>query len=392
MSWLLSNKNADGSLRETSAETHRRIRTACRSLFRIDSSPNVIGTQQNGSDASLISIKAPDPVQAPAVTLPIKVTAEERATHSRFRAALLFERQRIDRERTTKRQLLGRQLARLRTLRFRKEQAHERLEKSESDRDTFVKNVPKPRQRFLNAPVARTMPLVPWALWGADTMIIARAWGLFGPVAVPFVRASGGMAALTMLLRAGLVSFGLIFGVRFAGSRLRDTVDQLRATRPKVGHACDASVAGAVIVAAIALAVATAEMQAALLQIVSGGSSVNVPTALLFAIVAFLITVSLACGYFLNEPELKEARVHEQRIKEGFTALDAAVSAEDDQRGDVRSTIEELRGLDRQEKLLIEEQKAHADEEVFTFKAANGPVYGFEFDNEPDQKDGEKDG
>jgi len=157
MSWLLSNKNADGSLRETSAETHRRIRTACRSLFRIDSSPNVIGTQQNGSDASLISIKAPDPVQAPAVTLPIKVTAEERATHSRFRAALLFERQRIDRERTTKRQLLGRQLARLRTLRFRKEQAHERLEKSESDRDTFVKNVPKPRQRFLNAPVARTM-------------------------------------------------------------------------------------------------------------------------------------------------------------------------------------------------------------------------------------------
>jgi hypothetical protein len=391
MSWLPSSKNADGSLRETSVETHRRIRTACRSLFRIDSSPNGIGNQQNGSDASLISIKAPDPVQALAVTLPIKVTAEERATHSRFRAALLFERQRIDRERTTKRQLLGRQLARLRTLRFREEQAHERLEKSESDRDTFVKNVPKPRQRFLNAPVARTMPLVPWALWGADTMIIARAWGLFGPVAIPFISASGSMATLTALLRAGLVSFGLIFGVRFAGGRLRDTVDQLR-DKPKVGHICDASVAGAVIVAAIALAVATAEMQAALLQIVSGGSSVNVPTALLFAIVAFLITVSLACGYFLNEPELKEARMHEQRIKEGFTALDAAVSAEDDQRGDVRSTIEELRGLDRQEKLLIEEQKAHADEEVFIFKAANGPVYGFEFDNEPDQKDGEKDG
>jgi hypothetical protein len=390
MNWPQHHNNGNGSLREAAADTQRRIRAACRSLFQLVNQPNGNGNQQNSGDASSISIKAPDPAQAPAVKLPIKVTAEERATESRFRAALLFARQTIDRERTEKLQLLARQLARFRTLRFRSDRAREELEKAKSDRDTFIQNVQKPRQRYLNTPVARTMPFVPWTLWGADTMIIARAWGLFGPVAIPFIPASGSVATLTALLRAGLVSFGLIFGVRFAGGRLRDTVDQLR-DKPKVGHICDASVAGAVVVAAIALAATTAEMQAALLQIVSGGSNVSVPTVLLFAIVAFLITVSLASGYFLNEPELKEARVHEKRVKVGLETLDAAISIEDEQRGVVRSTIEELRGLKRQEDLLIEEQKAHANEEIFTLKAANGPVYGFEFADERDPEEVEAD-
>jgi hypothetical protein len=195
-----------------------------------------------------------------------------------------------------------------------------------------------------------------------------------------------------MLLRAGLVSFGLIFGVRFAGGRLREIADQLRAKRPTAGLVCDAGVAGVVLLGAIALAIATSELQAALLQIVSGGSSVSVPTLLLFAICAYLITVSFACGYFLNEPELKEARLHEKRIKKARKGLAEVVSTENAQRGVVRSIREELRGLDRQEQLLIEEQTAHADEEVYILKVANGPVYGFEFGGEPDQKGGEKDG
>jgi uncharacterized membrane protein YciS (DUF1049 family) len=380
MSLFRRNNNGESPLRETPTETQRRLGAATRALYWIVHLPSGNGAATaNGANSSLIPITTPTPVQPAPVSLPLKTSAAELGIRARFEAAILHGRQAIDRKRTSLRQTLAHGLAKLRTLRFLVGQAHERLARAIKNQTDFLARVPEAKRRFLNSRVARTLPFVPWALWAADTMIIDRAWGLFGAVAIPFVAASTGVAALTMLLRAGLVSFGLIFGVRFAGGRLREVVDQVRAKNPKIGLVCDASVAGAVFVAAIGLAAATTQMQAALLRIVAGGSNVTVPIALLFAIVGFLITVSFACGYFLNEPELKEARLHEKRVKKAQKELNSAVSAENTQKGVVRSIIEELRGLDRQEQLLVKEQEAHADEEVYILKAQNGPVYGFEF-------------
>jgi hypothetical protein len=311
------------------------------------------------------------------------VTAAERGIRAWARAAILAARQKLDRKRTALRGTLAHEIAKLRTLRFRVEQARERLAEAFKDRAEFLERVPKARKRFLNSPAARAIKVVPWALCGADTMIIARAWGLYGPVAIPFVHPSVGMTALTSLLRAGLVSFGLIFGVRFAGGRIREAVDELRVSRPKVGSVVDVVVASSVLLAAFGLIYSTAHLQAALIQIVTGGTSVSVSWWLLLAISGFLAAVSLVCGYFLNEPELKEAHLHKKTVEKARKALDTAVSEENTQRGVVRSIREQLRGLDRQEQLLIDEQEAHADAEVYVLKKQNGLLYGFELADEP---------
>jgi hypothetical protein len=392
MRWLARNGNHLGEGRETSAETERRLRSASRPLFQIVASPNGKGNLTlNGTDALLIQIEASDPVQAPAVTLPIKVSADELSTRSRLKAAVLFERQRIDRGRTKLRQKLRHQLARLRTLRFRTEQARDRLSEAVKYRTAFLARVPKEARRFLNVATGWTAKIVPWALLGTDTSLMVRPWGLYGEVDLPFVHPSPSVASLTMLARAALVSFAIVFGGRFVAGHLRAIVDELRPEHRTACLACDLGVIGVVVVALAGVAAAAAELQAALLQIVAGGSNVNVPTVLLFAIVAFMITVSFACGYFLNQPELRQAHRLEKRVKKCRKALDRAVSAENVQRGTVRSTLEELRGLDRQEKLLIEEQNAHAEAEVYVIKGANGPVFGFEFKDELEQKGGEKD-
>src|SRR5262249_41278906 len=154
---------------------------------------------------------------------------------------------------------------------------------------------------------------VPWALFAADTAFLSRAYGLFGDLPLPFP-GSVEVSNLTQILRAAAVSLGLVFGLRLVGAKFKDVVEELREHRPLLGVVCDAAVGGLVVAAAVRLIQSTAAMQQALLQIEAGGGSVHVPTSVLLGIVGFLGSVSLACGYFLNEPELDEAREHDQHL------------------------------------------------------------------------------
>jgi hypothetical protein len=170
----------------------------------------------------------------------------------------------------------------------------------------------------------------------------------------------------------------MVFGGRLAGAKLREAIDELRDRQRMIGVLADGAVGGSVVAGALLLARATAQLQSALLEIQAGGTSIQLPTSVLLSIAGFLVVVSVACGYFLNEPEPEQAREHEQRVTDTKTAREAAVRAENTRKGAVRATCEQLRGLDRQEQLLIGEQEAHSDEEVFEHVRANPLVYGLE--------------
>jgi len=380
MNWLRRIFNKETPSRESSVGKQRRLGGARRFLYHVVQPGG--GTAANQVDvetSSAITILPPTPVKPAPVKLPLKTTAAEREILARAKAAILHARQAIDRKRTRLRQELARALAKLCTLRFLVDQAADQLGDLVKKQAEFLERVPAAKRRFLATGNAWTLRLVPWTLWVADTLIIARAWGIFGAVALPFLPHSQNVAALTMLLRAGLVSFGLIFGVRLAGGRMRETLDQLRSNHSRAGHIFDIGVVMAVVAGAIGLAFATSELQAALIKIIGGSSNVSVPTGILLSIVIFLLTVSFVCGFFLNEPEPKEARLHVKRIRKARKQFRSAVTAENIQRGAVRSIREALRGVDRQEQLLIAEQEAHTDQEINILKAENGHLYGFEF-------------
>jgi F0F1-type ATP synthase membrane subunit b/b' len=120
-------------------------------------------------------------------------------------------------------------------------------------------------------------------------------------------------------------------------------------------------------------------MQEALLRIESGGTSVRVPTSVLFSIVAFLLSLSLAAGYFLNEPAPEQADEHDRRVAEATTTAREAAEAAAAQLGVVRATREELRSLDEEETLALAENQAHTDRRVYAHRAGNVPVYGLKF-------------
>jgi hypothetical protein len=220
---------------------------------------------------------------------------------------------------------------------------------------------------------------------------MSRPWGLFGPVPVPFVEASVALTDATQVLRAGLVSFAMVFGLRLVGGRLREAVDQVRGRVPAFGLLADTALVAVVVAGAVWLAGSTAQMQEALLRIQAGGTSLDLPGSVLYSIVAFMLAVSLACGYFLNEPEAEQARQWERRVKDTGMALATAVAAENSQKGIVRATRERLRGLDRQEQLVIDEQNAHTEHEVAEHKAANHLIYGLEMADQHDANDDDDD-
>jgi hypothetical protein len=325
-----------------------------------------------------IAIAAVEPLTPAAITLPVALTADELAIRSRNEAALYAALQEKNEAATELFATAAVQLGELETCRFCAKEASERLERVRGEKDAFLARVPASRLRFLNGGTRRALRTVPWALFVADTMVLARPWGVFGGVPLPFVAPSEDVTNLTQLMRAAFVSFGLVFGGRLAGSKLRELVDELRRVRRGIGWLVDAVVAGSVVAGGILLAVATARMQDALLDIVGGGTSVQLPTSVLLSITGFMFGVSVAAGYFLSEPEQEEVREHQQRIAQAETHYAEAVKDENRAAAALRATVAKLHGLVRDVRLLITRVRAHADEEVWMLKASQPHVYGLE--------------
>jgi hypothetical protein len=369
------------AMRETAEQTVQRFKAASRPLF------DLVGGAASAVASKLVKVNDPKPVDAPPVKLPVRATAAELGIRAKGRATEKAIGQDVDKQRTY---LLGRhagEVAEFSTRRDARTQAELEVEEAEQEGAAFMERVPAWRRWMLSRRTGRAMRLVPWALWLADTSIMARPWGVYGSVPVPFVHPSTSISSATSLLRAAMVSFGLIFGVRLAGNRLRDSIERLRVRDERIGLFADALIIGVLLFFAVKLAMSTAQMQAAMIAVVTGGTTVTVPTSALFSIVAFLMAVSLACGYFLNESEIDQAKANDERVAAKRDARAAAVSAENGKRGEVRGIREQLRGLDRQEQLLVAEQAAHNEEEVFLLKEANTPLYGVDLAHELDRDD-----
>ena len=385
MTWRIGHLHRPGWLaRETQAETVGRLVQAARPVYGIvgpAASANgnaATGAPGTVTDGSVIAIAAPAPVSPAPVSLPVRVTAAVLAIKAQGRAALGAARLGIDEERTRLRRRLARELARLLTCRWRTVHAQKLLTEALTARTEFLGRLSPEQARLIGRRVSRAVQLVPWALWLADTWIIARAWGLLGPAPVPFTSPSVGLTQFTSLARAGLVSYALIFGAGLVSGQLRGTVERLRARLPLVAGLVDLGIVLLVLGWALRLAVSTATMQAVLLEVESGGSNVSVPRSVLFSIVAFLITVSVACGYFLHEPERDQAHAHDKTVKTLGSGLETAVAAENTQRGKVWELRQQLHGLVRQEQLLTTEQDAHTDHTVYVHKQNNPYMYGLE--------------
>jgi TRAP-type C4-dicarboxylate transport system permease small subunit len=358
-------------VRLTPQQTRERLEQDAASLLTfVDADGNVV-------DSNGLVVSVPQPVAPPPVNLPVAYTAKEieiRCEGDAVAFAIQLEHQRERRE-------LGVQLASdratLASLRRRRDVKQLELDAAVKKQDEFVQSLPRRVRRVLKRRWGRLVKWVPWAMWGADTMFISRAYGLFGDVPLPF-SASIGVSNFTQLLRAGLVSFGLVFGVRLLGAKLRDLVEELRDRRAWVGLVADAGVGALVFAGAVRLAESAAQMQQALLQIESGGSNLTLPTSMLFSIVAFLASVSLACGFYLSEPEADEAADHEHRVEEKTVAADEAAQACFTQLGVARATRAQLRSLDEEETLALAENQAHTDQRVWALKRGNVPVYGLQ--------------
>ena len=359
------------ALRETATQTAARIKAAGRALYV------VVDENLEKVELRQLRVREPHPVDAPGVTLPVNETAAERGIKSSGEAVEKAIGQDVEEQRTDLKVKRAKARSAFWTARSRRSQAEVVVAEAEKERDAFMERVPANRRWRLGKKAGLPMRLVPWALWAADTTIMARPWGIFGGVPIPFAH-SHDLSSATLLVRAMLVSFGLIFGLRLIGNRLRDIADRARLASERSGHAVDLLVIALVAFFAFRLAEGTAQMQAAMVAVVTGGTSVSVPTSALLSIVAFLMAVSLACGYFLNESEIEQAQANDKRVMDARSALAEAVGMENDQRGEVRSLREQLRGLDRMEALLVAEQQAHTNQEVEQLKENNQHLYGID--------------
>jgi hypothetical protein len=364
--------NGGGLSRLTAQQTRQRLDQ--------DATPRYALLDEKGQPVKnglTIPVKALSPLVPAPISLPVKLTEVELEIRAEG-AATGFA---IQSEYELVRQALGVRLAGERAEKLvrqaRRQEAIDVLGSERAARDAFVEGLPRRLRRQVRRKLNRLFKWVPWALWGADVTIISRAYGLLGPLPLPF-HASVSVTNLTEVARAALISFGLVFGLRLVGGKLKEAVDELRERRSWVGPAADSVVAGLVVVGAVALARSTSQMQAALLQLEAGGSNLHLPTSVLFSIGAFLASVSLACGYFLNEPELEHAADHDRRVKDAEKTHGQAQDAFHGQLGIVRATREELRSIDRQEALALRENDAHTDRRVHAHKAGNVPLYGLE--------------
>lgn len=367
------NGGGAGPRRLTAEETRARLEQDRAPLFTV-----VDANGQPVTDTLGLSITAPTaPAPAP-IVLPVGCTAAEMEIRAEGEATGFS----IQLEHQETRRVLECRLARDRALllscRARATRSEQELAWELAERRGFLDGLSRRSRRLLQRKRRQLSALVPWAVWLADTMVISRAWGLLGPLPLPF-HPSVEITNVTQVLRAALVSFGLVFGARMVGGKLRELVEELRERWGLLGVACDAGVSALVLAGAAKLALATAQMQEALLRIESGGTSVRVPTSVLFSIVAFLLSLSLAAGYFLNEPAPEQADEHDRRVAEATTTAREAAEAAAAQLGVVRATREELRSLDEEETLALAENQAHTDRRVYAHRAGNVPVYGLKF-------------
>lgn len=259
----------------------------------------------------------------------------------------------------------------------------------EEKRAALFEGLPWRVRRRVGQRVSRVAKLTPWAMWGADTLLIANAYGVFGAVALPFP-SSAYLSNAVMLLRAALVSFGLVFGLRMVGARLRDVAEEAREQRPLVGRVSDGLVAAVVIGAAVMLAVSAATLQQAFLRLAMGGTQVAVPTSVLLSIVVFLGAVSLAAGYFSAEPELARLAGLDQLI--AAARVDVATAAERVARqlGVVRGMRTRLVAVDEHEQHELVEHAEHTNRRVYAHIGGNPDVYGLELDTEATRVPGGK--
>jgi hypothetical protein len=367
------NSNGAGPRRLTPEETRERLQRDGAPLFTV-----VDANGQPVRDWIGLPVTAPTPATPPLVTLPVSCTATEMEIRAEgeataFSIQLGYQEQRRDLERR-----IAGERATLLTCRARKTRAEQDLEWEMAEREAFLNGLPRRCRRRLRRKSGRLLRLVPWAVWLADTLVISRAWALLGPLPLPF-HASVSVTNVTQVLRAALVSFGLVFGARLVGGKLRELADELRERWNLLGMAFDAGVGALVLAGAVKLALATAQMQEALLRIEAGGTSVHLPTSVLFSIVAFLVSVSLAAGYYLNEPAPEQAEDHDRRVTEAKAAADEATDAAAHQLGVVRATREELNSLEEEETLALAENEAHTDRHAHAHRAGNPLIYGLEF-------------
>jgi hypothetical protein len=364
--------NGGGVSRLTAQQTRQRLDDDARPRYTLyDDQGHPL------KDGVAVPVRTLAPLAAASISLPVTLTeveleirAEGAATGCAIESDYELERVLLDAR-------LAGERAEQHVRHARRQQAVERLASERAAQEAFLNGLPRRLRRLVHRRLNRLFKWVPWALFGADVTIISRAYGLLGPLPLPF-HASVGLSNATQLLRAALISFALVFGLRLVGGKLKETVDDVRDHRAWIGLLADSLVGVLVVAGAVALTRSASQMQAALLQLEAGGSDLRLPTSVLFSIGVFLAAVSFACGYFLNEPELEQAADHDRRVQAAEEAYEQARDAFHTQLGIVRATREELRSLDRQEALAVQENDAHTKRRVHAHKAGNVPLYGLE--------------
>ena len=209
--------------------------------------------------------------------------------------------------------------------------------------------------------------------------IISRAYGLLGPLPLPF-HASVSVTNVTQVLRAALISFGLVFGAAAGrGEAEGGGRRAARATRPGSGSLGDsrgrragrgrrgrpgpvdrADAGGAAAARGGRVETCTCRRRCCSRSAPSSSS------------------VRLACGYFLNEPELEQAADHDRRVEDAEKAYAQAQDASTRSSASFARPGRSCAASDRQEALALHENDAHTDRRVYAHKAGNVPLYGLE--------------
>jgi hypothetical protein len=366
------NSNSNGgqaARRETAEEAAERLKEAGQPVC------DVVDENLAPVASRRVRVFQPEPAKAPPLVLPVTETAAEQGIKSKGRATDAAVRQDVETSRVELLKKLAAARARRLAARSGRVQAELVVAEAVKERDAFMERVPAWRRWRLGRKPGRVMGLVPWALWVADTTVMARPWSVFGSIPLPYAHSIDSSRS-GQLVRAATVSLGFVFGFRFVGGRLRDLADRERLQKERVGNAIDLLVIGVVVASGVMVAGATAKMQAATVNVLAGGTGVTVPLGSLKWIVFFMFALSFAFGYFLHEVEVEQAQTNAADVVKARAALAEAVAAETVAWGEVHELRDELTSLSRREQLEVDEQKAHNDTEVAAHKNTNQHVYG----------------
>lgn len=365
----------NGLSRLTPQETEALLQRDAAALYTV----SLAGKRAN-DDPNLVEMSPPTAVAQPPVSLPVTSTARiaELRSESAATGAAISHGYTV--KRTPSEKALAGELATLAQRWKEAETADEELSVAVEARKTFVDNLPPGVLRRIGQRVSRVSKVTPWAMWFADTTLMANPYGLFGAVALPFPASAWASNAI-QLLRAAAVAFGLTFGLKMVGGRLRDLADDAREQHPAAGFLADGAIIAVVVSAAVMLASSAAQLQQAFLSLTLGGTEVHVPTSVLLAIVMFLGAVSFATGYFTNEPQLAEVAQLDADLKAARETAAKSVRVLSEQRGVVRARRVEIASLREQERHELAEHQAHGDRRVFAHMAGNVPLYGLQIDS-----------